>query len=105
MATGPGGVRFKTLRKGARKSAAGPLRRSAAVARWGNSLGIRIPQEAVERLGLRPGGKVSVEVRGDAMTIRPLRKKWTEAELLEGVTPDMVGGEVDWGPPVGREVG
>lgn len=32
------------------------------------------------------------------------RKKWTEAELLRGVTPDMVGGEIDWGDPVGKEI-
>jgi len=32
------------------------------------------------------------------------RKKWTERELLRGVTPKMVGGEINWGPPVGKEI-
>ena len=32
------------------------------------------------------------------------RRKWIEAELLKRVTPKMVGGEVDWGEPVGKEV-
>ncbi|MFM2303840.1 MAG: hypothetical protein RLZZ135_1250, partial [Cyanobacteriota bacterium] len=25
-------------------------------------------------------------------------------ELLEGVTPELIGGEYDWGTPVGKEV-
>lgn len=63
------------------------------VARWGNSLGLRIPQEGVDRLGLKEGESVNVRVKGDTITIRraKLRKKWTEKELLKGVTPSMCG--------------
>ena len=32
------------------------------------------------------------------------RRKWTEAELLKGVTPGSIGGEINWGPPRGREM-
>jgi hypothetical protein len=39
---------------------------------------------------------------GPAATRRS-RRKWAEAELLNGVEPKMVSGEVDWGPPVGKE--
>ena len=92
-ATGMGGV------------AAG--RRHSTLSRWGNSLGLRIPQEAADRLKLKAGVKVSVEVGNGSITIRPVRqrKKWSEAELLKGVNPSMVGGEIDWGGPVGKEVG
>jgi antitoxin component of MazEF toxin-antitoxin module/DNA-binding Xre family transcriptional regulator len=81
------------------------VERTGRVSRWGNSLGVRIPQEAVERLGLRDGESVSLAIGSDSIAIRrdTPRKKWTEAELLKGVTPEMVGGEVDWGDPVGRE--
>jgi len=63
------------------------------VARWGNSLGVRIPQEGVERLRLKEGESVNVRVHGDTITIRRAkpRKKWTEAELLKGITPRMCG--------------
>lgn len=82
------------------------VQRNSTLSRWGNSLGLRIPQEAADRLKLKAGARVSVELGADSITIRPLRKgrKWTEADLLKGVTPEMVGGEADWGPPVGREV-
>ena len=63
------------------------------VARWGNSLGFRIPQEGVDQLKLRDGQSVRVRVKGGAITITraKTRKKWTEKELLEGVTPSMCG--------------
>lgn len=63
------------------------------VARWGNSLGVRIPQEGVEQLKLKEGESVAVRVRGGTITIRRVnsRKKWTEKELLDGITPDMCG--------------
>ena len=74
------------------------------VARWGNSLGVRIPQEGVEQLKLREGQTVSVRVKNGAITIRRAqqRKKWTERQLLKGVTPDMCGPEL-LARPVGKE--
>jgi len=63
------------------------------VARWGNSLGLRIPQEGVEQLKLKEGESVRVRVQDDTITIRRAkpRRKWTEAELLKGVTPAICG--------------
>lgn len=92
--------------KGGVKANSPAGRRRSTVSRWGNSLGFRIPQDAADQLNLKAGGQVTVEVRADSITIRPVRsrKEWTEAELLKGVTPGIVGGEIDWGPPVGREV-
>lgn len=80
--------------------------RDTTLSRWGNSLGLRIPREATDQLNLRAGAKVTVEIGPDSLTIRPVRKrrKWTEAELLKGVTPQNSGGEIDWGGPLGKEV-
>jgi antitoxin MazE len=63
------------------------------VARWGNSLGFRIPQEGVDLLKLKEGQSVNVRVKGDTITIRrtKARRKWTEKELLKGVTPKLCG--------------
>lgn len=36
--------------------------------------------------------------------VKVVRRKYTLADLLAGVTPDNVHGETDWGPAVGREV-
>jgi antitoxin MazE len=94
-----------TKAKAARPRGAVPvMMRNSKVARWGNSLAFRIPQDVADKLRLTEGGQVSVEVQSDSFTIRPVRKKWTEEELLKGVTPDAAGGEINWGGPVGREI-
>jgi antitoxin MazE len=92
--------------RGGAAGAPSPVHRNSTLSQWGNSLGLRIPQEAADRLKLKAGARVSVELGADSITIRPLRKsrKWTEADLLKGVNPEMVGGEADWGAPVGKEV-
>jgi antitoxin MazE len=70
-----------------------PVEKVSKVARWGNSLGFRIPQEGVDRLGLKAGQSVKVRLTNDTLTIRPARsrKKWTEKELLKGITPEICG--------------
>ena len=73
--------------------ATGIVDKISKVARWGNSLGVRIPQEGVDRLKLKEGESVNVRVKGDTISIRRAksRKKWTEQELLKGVTPAICG--------------
>lgn len=73
--------------------AAGSIEKISKVARWGNSLGFRIPREGVERLKLKDGESVKVRVKDDTITISRAksRKKWTEKELLKGITPSICG--------------
>jgi antitoxin MazE len=44
-----------------------------------------------------------IEIADDSMVILPVKKKYKLDELLEGVTPELIGGEYDWGKPVGSE--
>jgi antitoxin MazE len=73
--------------------AAGVIQKVSKVARWGNSLGFRIPQEGVDLLKLKEGQSVNVRVKGDTITISRAksRRKWSEKELLKGVTPSICG--------------
>jgi antitoxin MazE len=51
------------------------------VAKWGNSLAIRIPASVVEALGLKPGDEVEVKVAGrDEFRVQ---RKLTREEALE----------------------
>jgi antitoxin MazE len=73
--------------------------------RWGNSVGLRVPKPLLEQLGLGEGSKVEVKVEAGRLIVEPVRRRrLTMTELLEGYSPDDQPGEVDWGPPVGREV-
>lgn len=41
------------------------------VAKWGNSLAVRLPASVVEALGLRPGDEIELHVEGErAMGVR-----------------------------------
>jgi antitoxin MazE len=73
------------------------------VNQWGNSLGIRIPQYIASKVGFTAGTMVSIEVVNDTIVISSAKKKYSLDELLEGVTPELIGGEYDWGEPVGKK--
>jgi antitoxin MazE len=79
------------------------------VAKWGNSLGVRLPKAAAAAAGLRAGAEVDVVVEGGDLRLKsPLR---TSRQLLEEMVAEMkrLGPEnqpemVDWGPDVGAEI-
>jgi AbrB family looped-hinge helix DNA binding protein len=77
------------------------------IVRVGNSKGVTIPKAFVDRLGLREGSLVDVQMRGDSLVVKPTKKpKYTLAELLsqlpEGFRDDTT--EIDFGADVGEEI-
>jgi antitoxin MazE len=74
------------------------------VARWGNSLGVRIPRHIAEHAGLRAGAQVEVEAEGDRIVIRYARPRYRLGELLQGMTPEAMHEAFEWGPDRGREI-
>jgi len=73
------------------------------VARWGNSLGLRIPKQVAAEIGLREGSRVEVEADGDRLVVSPARPRYALADLLTNVTPEAMREAFDWGPDLGRE--
>ena len=92
-------------RAASRQNGSRILLRNSTVSQWGNCLGVRIPQEAAEKLQLKAGEQVQMEVSHDAITIRALRqpRKWSLSDLLKGVKPEKAGAEFNWGNSVGKE--
>jgi len=77
---------------------------TAVVARWGNSLGIRIPKMIAEQTQITEGTSISFRVEGNSIVITPQkRRKYTLDELLEGMTPDNFHPEFETGNAVGNE--
>ncbi|MEJ1967580.1 MAG: AbrB/MazE/SpoVT family DNA-binding domain-containing protein [Rhizomicrobium sp.] len=59
------------------------------IAKWGNSLGLRVPKDVAEQAGLREGTRVDVEAREDgSVVIRKAHRRYTLEELIAGMTPD-----------------
>jgi antitoxin MazE len=72
--------------------------------RWGNSLGIRIPKDIAERVGLSAGDSVDVEAKDGHIVISLRWPRYRLADLLVGMTPGAMHEAFDWGPDVGREI-
>jgi antitoxin MazE len=73
------------------------------IAKWGNSLGVRIPKAVAKEVGLDKGASVEVKVSGRNLVLAPARREYTLTELVDGITPKNRHGETDWGSPVGNE--
>eukprot|EP01035_Chromulina_nebulosa_P012173 gene12173-16238_t len=79
------------------------------VAKWGNSLGLRLPKSAAESAGVRVGTELDLTVDGGGFRLRSLGK--TSAQLLDEMLADMkrLGPEAEpetvaWGPDRGSEM-
>jgi len=73
------------------------------VAKWGNSLAVRLPRAAAEEAKLREGDQVQVVARRGRLEVRPVRRKLSLKELVAGITRENRPDATDWGAPVGRE--
>jgi len=75
----------------------------AVVQKWGNSLGLRIPNFIARELSLKNGSVVDINENGNEIIIKPLQKK-SLSELLDAVNEKNIHKEVDWGKPAGKEI-
>lgn len=75
------------------------------LAKWGNSLGVRIPMAIAKQINLTEGTNVTLTVVDGNLILQPVRpRKYTLHELLDGMTLDNCHPEVDMGRPVGNEI-
>jgi antitoxin MazE len=73
------------------------------VAKWGNSLGLRLPKSVTQAARISEGDSVEITVQKGAILIRPSRPAYSLRQLVAKVTPSNRHDESDWGGPVGRE--
>ncbi len=75
------------------------------LARWGNSLALRIPKSLAEDAQLKEGDPVRVSVaRGGSLIIKPARRKHSLRRLVAKITARNRHEETGWGKPTGKEV-
>lgn len=79
------------------------------VAKWGNSLALRIPHDIAERFRLYEGVRVAFHNARSGALITAVREKQirhrfpTLKEALANFTPEMIE-QVEWGGDVGKEI-
>ena len=77
---------------------------SVAIRAWGNSQGIRIPKDILERMNLKVSDVLNIEIENDAIVLRKqFAHKSFEQRLLEYNGKISVA-DFDWGEPKGREL-
>ena len=75
----------------------------ATVQKWGNSLGIRIPNLIVRELSLKNGSVVDINDNGSEIIIKPIKKSRL-SELLEKINDENIHQEIETTGPVGNEI-
>lgn len=80
------------------------MRTSTQIARWGNSLGLRLPKAVAAEAKIGEGDTVEMSVKEGEIVIRAARPIYSLRELVDKITPrNRQRGETDWGKPSGRE--
>jgi antitoxin MazE len=73
------------------------------IAKWGNSLGLRLPKSVAREAQLGEGDTVDVSVKNGAIVIQPSRPRYALEDLVAKITARNRHVESDWGAPVGHE--
>lgn len=75
------------------------------IQQWGNSLALRIPKPFAEEIGLRRHSEVELSLDEGKLVVLPAAEsRLSLSELLAQVTDENRHAEIDFGPPVGKEV-
>ncbi len=73
------------------------------IAKWGNSLGLRLPKSVALEAEVDEGDTVDVLVKNGVIVIRPSRPMYSLEGLVAKITSRNRHDENDWGAPVGHE--
>ena len=78
---------------------------STRIAKWGNSLGLRVPKSVAREARLEDGDTVNVSVQNGTIVVKPARPAYSLDTLVAKITSGNRHDETDWGTtPVGHEL-
>lgn len=80
------------------------MRNDSRIAKWGNSLAVRIPLAIAKHASLTEGDPVTLTLdREGGIVLRPARRRYELSDLVAQITPKNRHQETDWGAPAGKE--
>lgn len=75
------------------------------VKKWGNSASVRIPASVMAAAALDIDQTVDVREENGRVVIEPVRSPtYNLDDLLAEMTPETFPEDLDFGPPIGREI-
>ena len=75
----------------------------SAIAKWGNSLALRLPRSLAEDARMAEGTPIDLHVDGEKLVVTVARPRYKLSDLLDGMGAQTRHGETDWGEPRGDE--
>lgn len=76
----------------------------AVIKKWGNSPVLRLNAAVMKTAAFEVDQRVAIQVSKGRIVIEPVKHvEYNLDELLAGITDENLHGEVDFGPPVGKE--
>ncbi len=75
----------------------------AVIKKWGNSLGIRIPNLIVKEMSLKDGSFVNIDGNENQIIIEPIRKSKL-SQILDQINEQNIHEEIRTTGPVGKEI-
>ena len=74
--------------------------------KWGNSQGIRLPKDLMNKLNATVGTSVNAEFQNGKVIIEPVSSplQYNIHDLVREIEPHYGEDEVDWGKPEGNEI-
>lgn len=79
------------------------MKTTTQIARWGNSLALRLPKSVALEAKLGDGDTVEVSFAHGTIVVSPARPAYSLSELVAKITPRNRHDETDWGGPRGGE--
>lgn len=75
------------------------------LAKWGNSVAVRIPKPVADAAKLRSGDELEVALdQPGVVSIRKPKHELTLKDLVRAISPENLHAEIDWGKPAGKEL-
>jgi antitoxin component of MazEF toxin-antitoxin module len=71
----------------------------------GGSVSVTLPRPMLRQMGLDVGDAVAIASDGERLTLEPVRKRYSLAQMLKGMKPGDMPAAPGWSnePPKGRE--
>jgi len=80
-----------------------PMAKSQKIAKWGNSLAVRIPRKLADEAGLSEGAAVELKSVAGKLIVEPKAPEYDIRKLVRKISKKNRHELIDWGPPVGEE--
>lgn len=77
------------------------------IQKWGNSQGLRFTKALLHQARINVGDEVNVSIQEGRIIVEPttkVRGRYDLKDLVSRMPETYQVEEVDWGPPVGKEV-